>query len=231
MTRSNLLLQVFQPVDPETEEEALKTTQILVKTIYADEEPTVESNDDVQGLARDACEECIQILKEPEKSQAKPAIKVLCAFMSTTRASCSGMSPFCFNTSIHLASVARYTITQAVPHLVRLFHDPDEISARAPTTFLLSELIASARDSTDKIPPLEVEPPLLPFKDEVLGVLTVGLTLSSTRNVALSGLRAMTSTKGLLSDEELGFIVHNVDQIIQKGVEFEESRWPVFYIF
>ena len=118
-----------------------------------------------------------------------------------------------------------------MPHLVRLFHDPDEISARAPTTFLLSELIASARDSTDKAPSLEVEPPLLPFKDEVLGVLTVGSSLSATRDVALSGLKAMASTKGLLSDEELGFIVHNADQIIQKDVEFEESRWLVFCIF
>jgi DNA repair/transcription protein MET18/MMS19 len=68
--------------------------QILVKTIYADEEAAVESNDDIQGLARDACEECIQILKEPEKSQAKPAIKILCTFMSTTRASSPVLSPF-----------------------------------------------------------------------------------------------------------------------------------------
>jgi DNA repair/transcription protein MET18/MMS19 len=109
-----------------------------------------------------------------------------------------------------------------------LFHDPDEISARAPTTFLLSELISSARDSMCKAPSLEVDPPLLPFKDEVLGVLTVGASQSATRTVALSGLRAMASTKGLLSDEELGFIVHNVGQIIQKDAEFEESRWPIF---
>ena len=77
---SSLKLEIFQPTDPETEEEALKATQVLIKTIYADE----VTNTDIDGLAKDACEECIQILKEPEKSQAKPAIKVLCAFMSTT---------------------------------------------------------------------------------------------------------------------------------------------------
>lgn len=200
-----LKLEIFQPVDPETEEEALKTMQILVKIIYADEEAAMESNDDIQGLARDACEECIQILKEPEKSQAKPAIKILCTFMSTT------------------PSVSRYTISQAVPHLVRLFHDPDEISARAPTTFLLSELIASARDAMDKEPSLKVDPPLLPFKDEVLGVLTTGASLPATRTFALSGLKALVSTKGLLSDEELGFIVHNADQIIEKGADYGDS--------
>jgi DNA repair/transcription protein MET18/MMS19 len=78
---SSLKLEIFQPTDLETEVEALKSTQVLIKTIYADE----VTDTDLDGLAKDACEECIQILKEPEKSQAKPAIKVLCAFMSTTR--------------------------------------------------------------------------------------------------------------------------------------------------
>jgi DNA repair/transcription protein MET18/MMS19 len=59
--------------------------QVLVKTIYSEEEAAVESDEDIQGLARDACEECINILKEPEKSQAKPATKILCGFISTTR--------------------------------------------------------------------------------------------------------------------------------------------------
>jgi DNA repair/transcription protein MET18/MMS19 len=86
-------LQIFQPIDPLTEEEALKTTQVLVKTIYAGEGG--ESSAEIQGLARDACEECVQVLREPEKSQAKPAIKILCAFMSTTR-------PSVFHCFIHL---------------------------------------------------------------------------------------------------------------------------------
>ena len=77
--------QIFQPSDSFTEEEALKTTQMLVQTIYADQETAMESTEDIEGLAREACEECIQILREPEKSQARPAIKILCAFMATTR--------------------------------------------------------------------------------------------------------------------------------------------------
>ncbi len=60
--------------------------QGLIKTIYSPEENSLENDDDIQGLAREACRESIQILKEPEKSQAKPAIKVLCAFIATTRA-------------------------------------------------------------------------------------------------------------------------------------------------
>jgi hypothetical protein len=78
-------MEIFQPTDPLTEAAALMTTQVLIKTIYGDDGDDLSSDEDIRGLARDACEECLLILKEPEKSQARPAIKVMCAFMSTTR--------------------------------------------------------------------------------------------------------------------------------------------------
>jgi DNA repair/transcription protein MET18/MMS19 len=58
---------------------------------------------------------------------------------------------------------------------------------------------------------------LMPYKDEVLGVFIVGLISSSTQNTALSGLNAMVATQDLLSNEELGFIVHKVDQVLEGG--------------
>jgi len=70
-----------------TEAKALTATQDLVKTIYSNRVDSQDEEQEIEGLAKDACEECIAILREPEKSQAKPAIKVLCAFMSTTRSS------------------------------------------------------------------------------------------------------------------------------------------------
>lgn len=94
--------------------------------------------------------------------------------------------------------------------------DPDEVSNRPATLFLLSEFTEAARDYKDrsKISPT-ANSLLIPYKDEVLGVFSVGLSTSPTRNAALSGLNAMVATQGLLSNEELGFIVHNVDQILE----------------
>ena len=80
-----MLHQIFQPTDPITEGKALKTMQVLIQTIYSATPAETADNAEIEGLAKEACEECIQILREPEKSQAKHAIKVLCAFMSTTR--------------------------------------------------------------------------------------------------------------------------------------------------
>ena len=68
-----------------TEEKALKTFQVLVQTIYSATRGEQDDNAAIEGLAKDASDECMEILREPEKSQAKHAIKVICAFMSTTR--------------------------------------------------------------------------------------------------------------------------------------------------
>ena len=94
--------------------------------------------------------------------------------------------------------------------------DPDEASNRPATLLLLSEFTEAARDYKDrnKMSPA-VNSLLMPYKDEVLGVFSAGLIASSTRNAALSGLNAMVATQGLLSNEELGFIVHNVDQVLE----------------
>ncbi|KAI0306124.1 ARM repeat-containing protein [Multifurca ochricompacta] len=188
---SSLKLEIFQPTDPETQEEALEATQVVIKTIYADQNTDTE----IDGLAKDICEECIQILKEPEKSQAKPAIKVLCAFMSTT------------------PSVSRYTISHAIPHLIKLFVDPDELPNRGPVLSILSSLVAAARDSTVKAD-FKENIFLLPFKDEVLGAFVTGLKVQSSLRPAIEGLNGLVTTPDLLDDEEIGFVVQRVNEVI-----------------
>ncbi|OSD04782.1 ARM repeat-containing protein [Trametes coccinea BRFM310] len=202
-----LKLEIFQPTDNATQDKALKTTQILIQTIYSASEAERSDNAEIEGLAKDACEECMQILREPEKSQAQHAIKVLCAFMSTT------------------PSVARFTLARAVPHLVKLFLDPDELPNRAPTLRLLADLIESARKSTEDDSEVLQEDgnvPLSPYKDEVLGVLTVGLKTPASALPAIDGLKSMVLTAGLLTNEELGFVVHNVNEILQKDEDESE---------
>ncbi|KAJ3721001.1 ARM repeat-containing protein [Lentinula raphanica] len=210
---NSLKLEIFQPTDPITEQFALRTTQDLVKTIY----DSVDGTDsDIEGLARDACEECITILREPEKSQAKPAIKVLCAFMSTT------------------PSVSRFTVAQTAPYLVKLYIQPDNLAARPSILLLLSDLIAAARDSMNVSKSNDSsssETPLGPYKDEILGIVSSALKVPSSRDPALACLLGMVSTDNLLSDEELGFIVHNVNEILsEESEEAEEASAPALQL-
>ncbi len=81
---------------------------------------------------------------------------------------------------------------------------------------VLSDLIAAARDSVSNLQQSEVtETPLLPYKDEVLGIVTTGLQTSSLRRPAFACLLGMVSTKNLLTDEELGFVVHKANEVLQ----------------
>ncbi len=124
---------------------------------------------------------------------------------------CSSYQPIPTDTAS--ASIARYTILQVVPHFIRLFHDPDESPTRLGTLTLLCEVIESARSSVGQDNTVR-EPALVPFKDEVLGLYIAGLQLTSLRTVALSGLNALILTDGLLADEEIGYVVHKVNDII-----------------
>ena len=106
--------------------------------------------------------------------------------------------------------MSKFTLSQAVPHLVKLFLNPDEIQNRAPILKLLADLIDAARQSASRE---DKSAALASYKDEVLGVLTVGLKNTSSSIHALDGLTGMVTTPNLLSDDELGFIVHNVNEL------------------
>jgi DNA repair/transcription protein MET18/MMS19 len=97
-----------------------------------------------------------------------------------------------------------------------LFSNPDEISNRPATLILLSELITAVHDSTVKDSHTSSESviSLMPFKDEVLGVVTAGLKLPASCRPALRSLKVMVTMKVLLTEEELGFIVHNINEIL-----------------
>lgn len=127
-----------------------------------------------------------------------------------------------FANDVRTASVAKFTLSQAIPHLVQLFLNPDEIQNRAPTSRLLTDLVSAAQtisitDADGSSTPLSL------YKDEVLGVFTVGLKNTASCVHALSGLKGMTLTPHLLTDEELGFIVHNVNETLSKDENEEDE--------
>ncbi|KZT43226.1 hypothetical protein SISSUDRAFT_1057991 [Sistotremastrum suecicum HHB10207 ss-3] len=201
---NSLKLEIFQPTDDITENAALFTTQALIVCIYSDS----TDNENIQGLARDICEECGNILKEPEKSRAKPAIKVIAALIRT--------SP----------PITHFALEQSLPLLFKLFLDPAEISTRPATLSALSSILESLRELASKADGrnVEEEQPLEPYKDQLLGVLTVGLKSSNTCVTALQGLLQWINIPGALTSEELGFVVHSVNEAAMTKDAEEDVR-------
>jgi DNA repair/transcription protein MET18/MMS19 len=179
--------------------------------------------EDVTGLAKDICDECLRILREPEKSQSTPAIKVFNAFLSTTRTLSCFMDHRKVLNQFMLwctAIISHYALSHIVPHLLKLFSDPEEIANRAATLTHLSDVVSAARDTSLSE---SRDPILAPHKDEVLGAFTTGLKTTSSAVPSLKGLKAMVGSRGILADEELGYVVHNVDELLQ-GANEDDTR-------
>jgi DNA repair/transcription protein MET18/MMS19 len=103
----------------------------------------------------------------------------------------------------------------------------DEASSCSAILSLLSDLLQAARESLNGMLSFRAEsiPPPLPFNEEVLGILTAGLRKSATAVPALHGLKWIVTTKNLLTDTELGFVVHNVSELLlADSREFEDAR-------
>lgn len=118
-------------------------------------------------------------------------------------------------------------MTHAIEALVKIFHDPMELSHRAQVIILLTELLKSLEpvdsltstgQSAPKAGASAVHSHLLlaPSKDSLIGVLMVGLKASSTRLPAVQGLSGLIRIPSAVTDDELGYIVLEVGELVGK---------------
>ena len=113
--------------------------------------------------------------------------------------------------------MAKFALSQTIPHLVQLFRNPDEALTRAATLELLADVILAIRDAPQNgVPEEHVTPLLSLFKDDILAVLVAGLKISSAYDSALKGLLGLTSAPAALTDEEIAFIVHSVNELARR---------------
>jgi DNA repair/transcription protein MET18/MMS19 len=104
--------------------------------------------------------------------------------------------------------------------------NPDEALTRPSTMSLLSDLIIAARDSS--IQESEPQQPaiLTSQKDYIYTITMMALGNTSSRDAALSALRALVTTKKLLSDEDISDIVNHLNDLLQAdGGEDADTRW------
>ena len=75
-------------MNPEIEGKALDALRALVKSLYEVPKETADNVDEPKGLVSDILSECVELLNEPEKSQAIPASKVVASLVGATRTKC-----------------------------------------------------------------------------------------------------------------------------------------------
>ncbi|KAL4256995.1 MMS19 nucleotide excision repair protein [Pleurotus pulmonarius] len=186
----NLLkIEVLQPTDPSTEAAALDAIKSFIRVISsADADQATPLRDVIYG-------ECVQKLREPEKSQAKASMKLLCTMIAAKTSSSEDI------------------VSKAFPLLFKLFNDPTETTNRPPVILLLCRLTHACHDVTI----------LLPFKDELMGVLSTGFESLTCRQQTLALLQVMLSIQGLLTTEEIGYFIRTLTETFLQPSETNDE--------
>ncbi|SCZ87643.1 BZ3500_MvSof-1268-A1-R1_Chr2-2g05109 [Microbotryum saponariae] len=248
-----LSIEVFHATDSSMMKLALECLRALYSTLYPDTSPvsitttTLQSDEKdgdaempaadadeitksapaptgVEGIAIKVVQNSLDELREPDKSNAKPAVKILNALICSSD------------------RLAAYVLSVTVPQLLNLYKDPDEIALRAPTLACLADLLSSLSPLETPAPlistapadaPISFPPPTLPhaegasplepFRDELLSVLTSGSRSASSRAPAMDGLVRLVRVPEFLAPPEVEYCISAIDDVLIGGADAESS--------
>jgi DNA repair/transcription protein MET18/MMS19 len=213
--------------------------QTLIKTIYSDSTKQDEEAEGMKGLITDICDECADMLREPDRSQSKAAIKIVCSLLQTT----SEYPPRIYVSVTDLynkGSISQHVLSQNLPPLLSLFQTTP--SSRRAVLSCLAELLnaihlAAVEWKVQSSEHASIESSktdsggIDSYKDQILAILTVGLKASNTRQPAIRGLSNALDLDDFFTEEELGFIVHSVNEVtFEQQKETEDIDGTSWYI-
>jgi hypothetical protein len=172
--------QIFHAYDTETEELALSVVTVMLRTLYSDD----ASATSLDGIIVPILNSCLVDLETPDTKDGKAATKSLSA-----AASASGC-------------LAQYVCERAVPPLVRLATDLDEVSRRPAVFSALCSLLRAYRLGCA---PRTEPAALAPLKDELLSILSSGTSNAATLPAATMAILQLPQIDGLLDSAELAY--------------------------
>ncbi|GAA5902120.1 hypothetical protein JCM8208_002481 [Rhodotorula glutinis] len=208
---------VAQPVAPEGEDAEMQPVSELVL-----EAPKDDKEDKVEGVAVKVVQNSLDELAEPEKNNAKPAVRILTALVASS------------------ARLARYVVAQALPPLLALYKDQDQITLRPSVLSHLATLLsslsppdASPSPSASTLPTILFPPPSLlshdsntsplePFRDDLLSLLPSATRALTCRLAALSALSALLRVPQFLSADELEYCVSAMNDVLATPLDGDE---------
>ncbi|KAM0750891.1 hypothetical protein T439DRAFT_325940 [Meredithblackwellia eburnea MCA 4105] len=222
-----LLIEVFHATSDEMQDLALDCFQSLMATLYPDSpSPSPSSNEtnemdvdtpptsvsnskEIKGVAVKVVKNSLDELQEPDKSNAKPATRVLVALMGASN------------------RLADYIISLTLPQLWTIYKNPDEVALRPSILLHLSTLLSSlstpparcplsppATYPTPTLTHADGKSPLEPVRDDLLSLLTSATRDPSTRIAGLASLVALIKVPSFLTPAEVAFGVSAINDVL-----------------
>ncbi|GAA5979071.1 hypothetical protein JCM5350_007056 [Sporobolomyces pararoseus] len=240
-----LSLEVFHATETSLQDLALECFYSLFKTLYPDhdddrgrgggrgedtemKESVGEEEEEEKGIVVQVVENSLEELQEPEKRDAKPAMRILIVVAASSK------------------RLTKYVLNKVLPKLLKLLQDPDQSSLRPSILSHLSTLLeslstsstsSSSDGSSSEGLPLNVLPtkldfsssttttssPLAPHKDTLLSLLTSSTRSSSQpcRIPALQGLISLITLPGFLNLQEIEFVSSTFNDLVVLTGEVE----------
>ncbi|KAM0786372.1 hypothetical protein ACM66B_001840 [Microbotryomycetes sp. NB124-2] len=218
-----LTIEIFHATETSLQDLSLSAMQSLFATLYPDETPaSVESGDvhmaeledkgatseELAGVAVKVVGNAIEELKEPDKSNAKPACRVLSTLIMTS------------------ARLARYVVRTALPQLLAMFKDPDEVALRSAVLTCLSDILSAftvdaAQPSSDSVVPRPIinhgnaSSPLEPFRDDLLAAVTSGSRSAVSRFAAIEGIVTLVKIDQFLKPDEVAYCINSLNDVLK----------------
>ncbi|GAA5932916.1 hypothetical protein JCM3775_005263 [Rhodotorula graminis] len=211
---------VAQPVAPEGEDAEMQPVSELVV-----ESAAAAPEDKIEGVAVKVVQNSLDELAEPEKNNAKPAVRILTALVASS------------------ARLARYVLAQALPPLLALYKDQDQITLRPSVLSHLATLLSSLSPpepspspSAVTLPTILFPPPSLlshdtngsspspldPFRDDLLSLLPSATRALTCRLAALSALSALLRVPHFLSADEREYCVSAMNDVLATPLDGDE---------
>ncbi|KAI5846119.1 RNAPII transcription regulator C-terminal-domain-containing protein [Tricharina praecox] len=159
--------------------------------------------------------ECLELLKEPQQKQAKPAGQILAAVATAS------------------APAHAFVIQSTLPALLLIYSDAGAIAKQRALMQCLNRFFDSSVAIygawTDAIPSPAIENPLDLHKEKLFQIYSQALMGSnkdekSFRQTAMRGLGKLCNIRQFLEDSEIGMVVQYLDEIALDQTEKEDIR-------
>lgn len=102
---------------------------------------------------------------------------------------------------------------------MKLFRDPGELVHRPQILTLLCVVVSAIDAKRTTLEDYGLQAHLLSLKDDILGAFISGMKSPSSREAALEGVKTLSRMQDVLTDEELIYVVHNINELLQSGGE------------
>jgi len=205
---------------------ALDALRALLATIYPDEDPAAEEDDELvqkvketpkdrkKSVAWKMCDACLLELKDCDKSKAAPATKILRTAMEATGEPVipSLLSKCIVSHASFTGTMAQYVTPKVMSHLIHIYKLPDEVHQRPALFNAMASLLTGLR----KCPYKRRAEPFDPFREEVLSIAASSLQTPATRQTALDCIVQMIQLPHSLNEEEQTFALQAIVDLLTK---------------